>query len=130
MGMAQDIGPKRQLRILVMDDDEGVLSFVARCLTIAGHCADKAESGEAGLRKRTDEWSDAETQVVYPDAKPVVGPDGKALSPEAIPVPQGAPTEAPKGEAKPGGAAPTPPRRSGGPGSPVRWRRACGWRTA
>ena len=25
--------------------------------------------GEAGLRGRTDEWSDAETQVVYPDMK-------------------------------------------------------------
>jgi len=29
---------------------------------------------------RNDHWSDAETQVVYPDSKPAVGPDGKPLA--------------------------------------------------
>jgi general secretion pathway protein D len=52
--------------------------------------------GDAGLRGRCDNWTDAETQVVYPDAAPDIGPDGKPLTPdkpavpETIPTPEGA----------------------------------------
>jgi general secretion pathway protein D len=49
--------------------------------------------GDAGLRGRTDNWSDAETQAVYPDMKPPVGPGGRQLGAEAIPVPPALPTE-------------------------------------
>jgi general secretion pathway protein D len=52
--------------------------------------------GDGGLRGRRDDWTDAETQVVYPDMKPDDGLDGKPLVPEAIPAPEGAPTEKPK----------------------------------
>jgi general secretion pathway protein D len=57
--------------------------------------------GDGGLRKRTDDWSDAEMQVVYPDMKRTVGPDGKPLGPEAIPVPAGAPVGKPRPEPTP-----------------------------
>ena len=53
--------------------------------------------GDAGLRGRCDNWSDAETQVVYPDMKPAVGSDGKPLGPELIPTPDGAMVEKPSG---------------------------------
>jgi len=49
--------------------------------------------GEAGLRGRIDEWSDAETQVIYPDMKPAIGPDGEPFWPEMIPTPEGVPAE-------------------------------------
>jgi general secretion pathway protein D len=49
--------------------------------------------GDAGLRGRCDNWSDAETQVVYPDMKPAVDANGKPLAPEMIPTPEAAPTE-------------------------------------
>ena len=51
--------------------------------------------GDAGLRGRCDDWSDAETQVVYPDMKAPIGPDGKNIKPEMIPTPQAMPTEKP-----------------------------------
>jgi general secretion pathway protein D len=54
--------------------------------------------GEAGLRKRTDGWSDAETKVIYPDMKRQPGSlPGQDAIPEPIPaVPQsGQPTAAP-----------------------------------
>ena len=53
--------------------------------------------GDVGLRGRTDNWSDAETQTVYPDMKPALGPDGKPLSPEMIPTPATNPAEKPSG---------------------------------
>ena len=49
--------------------------------------------GDAGLRGRCDNWSDAETQVVYPDMKPMTGEDGKPLAPEMIPTPEAIPAE-------------------------------------
>lgn len=57
------------------------------CLTdvIAAH-------GDGGLRGRSDEWTDAETTVIYPDLKPgetmVPGP---TLAPEAVPTPPATP---------------------------------------
>jgi type II secretion system protein D len=51
--------------------------------------------GDAGLRTRTDDWSDAETQTVYPDMKPIPAPDGMNAGPELVPTPAGAPTEKP-----------------------------------
>jgi general secretion pathway protein D len=52
--------------------------------------------GEGGLRKRTDEWSDAETKVIYPDMKrqPNSTPGADNL-PEPIPTPNGQPAPAP-----------------------------------
>jgi type II secretion system protein D len=49
--------------------------------------------GDAGLRGRCDNWSDAETQVVYPDMKPMTGAEGKPLAPELIPTPEAVPAE-------------------------------------
>ncbi len=46
--------------------------------------------GEAGLRRRTDVWTDGEVPVVYPDAGPLpVG--SQPAGPEVIPAPGGAP---------------------------------------
>jgi hypothetical protein len=64
-------------------------------------CDVNAIHGEAGLRQRSDGWSDAETQVVYPDMKPIIGPDGKTGGPEMIPAPSGVPTDKPQPTAKP-----------------------------
>lgn len=47
--------------------------------------------GDSGLRGRDATWSDAETQVVYPDMKPSVGPDGRPTAPEPIPTPTAVP---------------------------------------
>jgi general secretion pathway protein D len=55
--------------------------------------------GDAGLRGRTDDWSDAETQVVYPDMKRAPAPDANNGLPEAIPAPQGAPADRTKQQA-------------------------------
>jgi len=52
--------------------------------------------GDAGLRGRCDNWSDAETQVVYPDMKSGNAPDGKPLAPELIPTPASDSAEKPK----------------------------------
>jgi general secretion pathway protein D len=55
--------------------------------------------GEAGLRKRTDTWSDAEIQTIYPDAKsgqPVPGKNGVPGGPELVPAPAGVPNGAPQ----------------------------------
>lgn len=49
--------------------------------------------GDAGLRGRCDNWSDAETQVVFPDMKPATGPDGKPLAAEMLPTPEPTPAE-------------------------------------
>ena len=48
--------------------------------------------GEAGLRRRTDNWSDAETQVIYPDMKYEPGslPAEKDVA-EPVPAPAGTP---------------------------------------
>jgi general secretion pathway protein D len=64
--------------------------------------------GEAGLRRRTDEWSDAEVPVVYPDGIPCPLPEpGKPAAPETIPTPTSQPTSQPAGPA--GGAPQNPP---------------------
>jgi len=46
--------------------------------------------GEAGLRRRTDEWTDGEVPVIYPDAGP--HPAGSPpTGPEVVPAPNGQP---------------------------------------
>jgi type II secretion system protein D len=64
--------------------------------------------GEAGLRRRTDEWSDAETRTIFPDAKqqplPPAPQIGRPVGPELLPAPQGVPN----GPAKPPLPTPTP----------------------
>jgi type II secretion system protein D len=62
--------------------------------------------GDMGLRGRKDDWSDAETQVVYPDMKPIVGPNGKTGGPELIPAPAAMPPQPPSAGATP--PSPTP----------------------
>jgi general secretion pathway protein D len=59
--------------------------------------------GEAGLRKRSDEWSDAETKVIYPDMKrqPSSLPSADSL-PEPIPAPAGQPAQTPHLATPPG----------------------------
>jgi hypothetical protein len=51
--------------------------------------------GEAGLRKRTDEWSDGEVPTIYPDGGLPRGAapkfDGPPVAPELLPPPQGVP---------------------------------------
>jgi general secretion pathway protein D len=53
-------------------------------------CDVTAVYGEAGLRKRTDQWSDAETKVIYPDMKyePGTLPPDKGVT-ELVPTPAG-----------------------------------------
>jgi hypothetical protein len=74
-------------------------------------CDVTAIYGEAGLRKRTDNWSDAETKVIYPDMKfdPSTLPAEKDVA-EPVPTPAGKPrgrsTIAPP-SANPPGAAPS-----------------------
>ena len=65
-------------------------------------CDVTAMYGEAGLRKRTDEWSDKEVPVIYPDSGPLPV-SGQPAGPEMIPTPNSQPAGA---GAKP--AAPTP----------------------
>ena len=67
--------------------------------------------GEAGLRKRTDQWSDAETAVIYPDAKPAPATQPGPRAPlEPIPVPTPAPASKPAVKPPAGGpAAAAPP---------------------
>ncbi|MFZ1936976.1 MAG: secretin N-terminal domain-containing protein, partial [Thermoguttaceae bacterium] len=59
-------------------------------------CDVTAMYGEAGLRKRCDNWSDAETKVIYPDLKyePGTLPADKD-GPEAVPTPAGTPDHPP-----------------------------------
>jgi len=59
--------------------------------------------GEAGLRRRTDEWTDGEVPVIYPDSGPLPV-NRQPAGPEAIP----APTSQPAGPAKPAPQAPAP----------------------
>ena len=47
--------------------------------------------GEAGLRTRCDNWTDAETAVVYPDAKPNLPGSLPGAEPIAAPQPLGHP---------------------------------------
>ena len=60
--------------------------------------------GEAGLRRRCDEWSDGEVPVIYPDGgpRPV---DKQPAGPEAVPTPSGEPS----GNAKPAPRLMPPP---------------------
>jgi hypothetical protein len=70
--------------------------------------------GEAGLRKRTDEWSDAETKVIYPDLKQQPGSLPSLDSvPEPVPAPAGAPSGQPA--IAPQAANPPLPTPSRGP---------------
>jgi len=65
--------------------------------------------GEAGLRRRTDEWSDAEVPVVYPDTHPKPAsraPQGAPAGSEVIPTPSGIP------QGNPFPPAPGPPAAS------------------
>ncbi len=59
--------------------------------------------GEAGLRRRTDEWTDGEVPVIYPDAGPLPA-GGQPAGPEVIPTPNSQPV----------GPAAHAPRRAGG----------------
>jgi type II secretion system protein D len=67
--------------------------------------------GEAGLRRRTDEWTDGEVPVIYPDSGPL--PVGKQpAGPEMIPTPNSQP-------ASPSSPAPQAPAPSAdGSGAP------------
>ena len=60
--------------------------------------------GEAGLRQRTDGWSDAEVPVVYPDLKQMPH-NGGGKGPETIPTPPATPEAIP---APPTAPMPTP----------------------
>jgi type II secretory pathway component GspD/PulD (secretin) len=59
--------------------------------------------GEAGLRRRTDEWTDGEVPVVYPDSGPLPAGNQPA-GPEAIPTPNSQPA----GPARPVAPMPAP----------------------
>ena len=75
--------------------------------------------GDAGLRGRTDRWSDAETQVIYPDMKQKPRSDrDKAGIPEMIPVPNGAPESIPSTPAAPSAGPTTAPTSSALPANP------------
>jgi len=54
-----------------------------------------ALQGEGNLRRRSDEWPDAETKVVYPDLDPggdaLTAPEGAIMEPEVVPTPQALP---------------------------------------
>ena len=53
-------------------------------------CDVTAIYGEAGLRRRTDEWTDGEVPVIYPDSGPL--PVNRQPSgPETIPAPNSQP---------------------------------------
>jgi general secretion pathway protein D len=51
--------------------------------------------GDSGLRGRRDNWTDAETQVIYPDMKSGNSHDSKPPIPEMLPTPEGDPAEKP-----------------------------------
>jgi len=65
--------------------------------------------GEAGLRRRTDEWTDGEVPVIYPDAGPLPV-NRQPAGPETIP----APNSQPAGPAKPAPQAPAPSAEGSG----------------
>jgi hypothetical protein len=70
--------------------------------------------GEAGLRKRCDEWTDNEVPVIYPDNGPLpVSSQPKA--PEVIPAPNSQPT----GPASPATQAPAAPMPMQAPTAPM-----------
>ncbi|MGD0900333.1 MAG: hypothetical protein ABR915_21075, partial [Thermoguttaceae bacterium] len=68
--------------------------------------------GEAGLRKRCDNWSDGEVPTTYPDESPMAVPpvkgNGKPGTPELLPIPQ--PSQDP-----PGPNGPAARQDTGGP---------------
>ena len=67
--------------------------------------------GEAGLRKRSDEWTDGEVPVIYPDSGPLpVG--NQPAGPEVIPTPNSQPARGPDGG--PDADAGARPRRPAG----------------
>ena len=77
--------------------------------------------GEAGLRRRSDHWTDAEVPVVYPDG----GPAPAAGGPEVIPTPANLPVgpttpalQAPRAQA-PASQTPAPQPANQGPTPPM-----------
>ena len=76
--------------------------------------------GDAGLRGRTDRWSDAETQVIYPDMKHKPRSDReKGGGPEMIPVPSGMPESIPSPTMSPTGQPSNAPSDSRVPLAPM-----------
>ena len=70
--------------------------------------------GEAGLRRRSDVWTDGEVPTIYPDAGPLpVG--SQPAGPEAIPTPSSQPTGSP--QAAPPGQSTPPADKSVAPTS-------------
>ncbi len=61
--------------------------------------------GEAGLRRRKDEWTDGEVPVIYPDAGPLPVSNQPA-APEPIPTPAGQPDGSLRSSPQPPVAAP------------------------
>jgi type II secretion system protein D len=59
--------------------------------------------GEAGLRRRTDVWTDGEVPVIYPDSGPLPA-SSQPASPETIPTP----SSQPAGPARPAAPVPSP----------------------
>ena len=73
--------------------------------------------GEAGLRRRTDEWTDGEVPVIYPDGGPLpVG--SQPAGPEVIPTPSSQPGRTRRGQSpQPPAPQPPGPSRAGDPRS-------------
>jgi type II secretion system protein D len=69
-------------------------------------CDVTAMYGEAGLRRRTDDWTDSEVPVIYPDSGPLPA-SGQPAGPEMVPAPSAQP--AGPGAAKPAAPAPAAP---------------------
>jgi hypothetical protein len=70
--------------------------------------------GEAGLRRRTDVWTDGEVPVIYPDSGSLP-PGSQPAGPETIP----APNSQPAGPAKPTAPMPAPSPAPAPPPSPA-----------
>ena len=68
--------------------------------------------GEAGLRRRTDEWTDGEVPVIYPDNGQVPA-SSQPAAPEAIPSPSGQPSTPMLN------TPPLPNSQPGGPATPA-----------
>lgn len=84
-----------------------------------------AMHGTEGGRRRTDNWSDAETAVVYPDTNPagIIVPNSAApgaWNGEFVPTPapQGQPSTAPAGTIQPPVEPPSAPQEPGVPAEP------------
>ena len=56
--MNQPIVPSNPMRVLIVEDDAGVNSYIAKSLREHGHTADTALDGEAGLAKASTESYD------------------------------------------------------------------------